>query len=98
MKKQAAILVTGDFNLVEFKNYLIYKITTFNLQSKMQEHVDVTGKIDISTPNNIRIALQGEERDINIVYDWAKRGPVISHITSYSIKWKPIKGRFPQFV
>lgn len=91
MIKQLLLLVTGEFNLIEFKNLATDKTTWFNLQSKPVNTPDIKCKARAEAEDRIAILLEGEETDIIALGDIIKRGPLTAHISGVEELWRDVR-------
>ena len=97
MKKQVSITVKGEFNSIEFKNFVAFRVNTFNMQNKEPMNPEVTGYVDAPKDNIIYVVFEGDEFDLNKLVDDTVRGPVISHIKGSDVRWNQYSGKFRGF-
>lgn len=91
MIKQLLLVVTGDFNHIEYKNLVTDKIAFFNLQSKAIDTPDIRCKTRAESEDRMAILLEGEETEVQVLATAIKRGPLTAHITSVEEKWREVK-------
>lgn len=88
MIKQLLLLVTGDFNHIEYKNLVADRTETFNFQYKSPSTPNIRFKTKIEAEDRIGILLEGDAEEVRALGDTIKRGPLTAHIMTVDELWR----------
>lgn len=91
MVKQLLLVITGEFNLTEFKNLVTDRTNWYNLQNKPVDTPDVRAKTNAEAEDKLAILLDGEESDVMAVAEIVKRGTLTGHVQSIHEEWRESK-------
>lgn len=97
MKKLLLITVKGDFNAIEFRNHMVYKIQHYNMHTLPAQNPEITGNVEQLGDSELRIRAEGEESDLAYVLNVTKVGPLLAHITQVDVDWKPAGNQYKTF-
>jgi len=98
MRLQYTYIIEGEFQAMEYKNYIVHKVSLHNLERKLPTNPIITGSVSIKNDSKIVCIMEGEEQDLNSLRKEIERGPVIAHIFNIDFSKTQYSGRYQSFI
>ena len=87
MKKRVAILVSGLVQGVFYRAETKGKAAELNL----------VGWVKNESDGSVKIMAEGEEKDLEKLIEWAKKGPTLAKVDKIEVKWDKGRREFKDF-
>ncbi len=58
---------------------------------------NVTGWVKNVSGSSVKMLLEGEEKDVKTLVDWAHHGPPYARVVGVTVGWDDYKGEFKRF-
>jgi len=87
MRKRIIILVSGIVQGVFFRS---------STQKKARK-LSLTGFVKNEPDGKVKIVAEGEEKSLEELIKWAKRGPMLAKVNGIEVKWDKAQGEFEDF-
>ncbi len=87
MKIRARVIITGLVQGVNFRH--------FTRETALQHNV--AGWVQNLPDGSVEGCFEGEDRDVNAVIDWCRRGPSWARVEDVTVKREEYRGEFDGF-
>jgi len=87
MRKRIIILVSGFVQGIFFRA---------NAQEKAKG-LNLTGFVRNEEGGRVEIVAEGAEKNLEILIEWAKKGPALARVNGIEVKWEENKDEFKDF-
>jgi len=97
MRKRVQLTITGAFQVEEYKNLIIDRVSRFNTEAIDPDHKPLVGRVWSPKPGTLEIIIEGDKEDLELLVPIFKRGPVISRIDKVREHWGSPRNSFKTF-
>lgn len=87
MKVRAHLIISGVVQGVNFRHYTKVKAKERNVNGWVKNLLD----------GRVEAVFEGEDKDVEELIKFCKRGPPLSKVENVEIKWEEFKGEYKSF-